>query len=288
MTQPLPLRTVIPPISPTAWHIRFIADAPPETAALRRFADPVPSVAVAERIDIPLLPKPLVWHERSDELFVLIVAPGTAAKVTGGDWMARPDHPDAPHAVSLPFEKGKISWRPGRVLVEKASGFTDDALAAIAEFAFLEAELRKLEAAIHPMERQAIADAAVAHDVSHAEREQSARFVKTIEALSLLRLRFARLEPRFYVPDRSLPPGPRHLIARLARRAAAEERLEALNDRLEACEDLYEGAVDRMSDFRWYRKGNLLEIAIVVLLSVEVILLFCDVAIRLLMQHAGK
>ena len=54
------------------------------------------------------------------------------------------------------------------------------------------------------------------------------------------------------------------------------DRLEAFNDRLEACEELYEGAVDRITDYRWYEKGLLLEVAIVVLLSIEAALLAFD------------
>ena len=44
-----------------------------------------------------------------------------------------------------------------------------------------------------------------------------------------------------------------------------------MSNRLEACEDLYEGAVDRITDHRWYRKGMLVEIAIVILLFLEVL-----------------
>jgi hypothetical protein len=46
-------------------------------------------------------------------------------------------------------------------------------------------------------------------------------------------------------------------------------RLEAFDDRLDACQNLYEGAVDRIADFRWYRHGEILEITIVVLLILE-------------------
>jgi uncharacterized Rmd1/YagE family protein len=59
----------------------------------------------------------------------------------------------------------------------------------------------------------------------------------------------------------------------LKARADIEARLEALNDRLETIEDLYEGAIDRITDYRNYRKGSFLEIAIIVLLGLEVALL---------------
>ena len=82
-----------------------------------------------------------------------------------------------------------------------------------------------------------------------------------------------------------MPPMRPALIRQLSRRATVEDRLSALNDRLEVCEDLYEGAVDRMTDDRWYRKGNLLELIIVILLLIEVVLLGGDMAIRWIRDH---
>jgi hypothetical protein len=71
-------------------------------------------------------------------------------------------------------------------------------------------------------------------------------------------------------------------MARLLKKADVEARLAALNDRLEAKEDLYEGANDRVADYRWYRNGHLLEIAIVVLLLVEALVMSADMYIRYL------
>ena len=62
-------------------------------------------------------------------------------------------------------------------------------------------------------------------------------------------------------------------MSRLRARADVADRLESFNDRLEACEELYEGAVDRITDYRWYEKGLLLEVAIVILLAIEAVLL---------------
>ena len=109
--------------------------------------------------------------------------------------------------------------------------------------------------------------------IRFAGRHNWDRLGRTVESLARMRLTFARLEPQLYLPPRSLPPDARRLVSRLRARADAADRLEALSDRLEACEDLYEGAVDRITEFRLYEKGLLLEVAIVVLLAIEAVLL---------------
>jgi hypothetical protein len=91
-----------------------------------------------------------------------------------------------------------------------------------------------------------------------------------------MRLTYARLERHLARGSRSLPAQGRRLVSRLLARSDAAERLSAFGDRLEACEDLYEGAVDRITDYRWYVKGFLLEAAIVVLLALEVALIVYD------------
>src|SRR5206468_3620296 len=104
----------------------------------------------------------------------------------------------------------------------------------------------------------------------------------TIEALYQMRLTFARLEPRLAHPPRSLSRPSRRLVARLLHYADLEARLESFSDRLEACEDLYEGATDRIADYRWYRGGHMLEWGILIFLMIEVLLLVGDLYLHYL------
>ncbi len=60
---------------------------------------------------------------------------------------------------------------------------------------------------------------------------------------------------------------------RLIDEAEVDTRLEAASNRLEAFEDLYEGANDRIADYRWYLSSEWLEVAIIFLLLVEVAML---------------
>jgi hypothetical protein len=174
-------------------------------------------------------------------------------------------------AVVVDTEFGKASWQPGRAVVPVKG--VEPLLPALIDFAFYEAELRRLEQAILPHQATADADVSLAYNIRESDRSQWPRLYKTMEELYRLRLQFARLEPHLYSVDRTLPLPARRMFNRLLVKAKIESRLEALSDRLETIEDLYEGACDRITDYRNYRKGSLLEVGIIVLLAVEVVLL---------------
>jgi hypothetical protein len=139
----------------------------------------------------------------------------------------------------------------------------------LVDFSFFEGELRRLERDLLPYEASAAKDIAFAYQIRQADRIQWRRIGQTLESVSGLRLAFARLKPSLRSGSRSLPPNARKAIARLIAASDVPSRLEAFDGRLEACQDLYEGAVDRIADFRWYRNGERLEIGIVILLILE-------------------
>jgi hypothetical protein len=203
---------------------------------------------------------------------------GTAADATSSDMemlevVTTDDVKSAAEDESIIVETdlGKVGWQPGKAVLQTRA--IDPLLPALIDFAFYEAELRRLEAAILPHQATADADVALSYNIAESDRSQWNRLYRTMEELYRLRLQFARLEPHLFSVDRSQPLAARRMFNRLLVKAKIEERLEALSDRLEVLEDLYEGAIDRITDYRNYRKGSLLEIGIIVLLAVEVILL---------------
>lgn len=242
-------------------RIRFL----PEPAAgdvICRFTEPRAVAAASVSIEpsgLSLLPADA---ENGD--LVVIIAP-TA--------LGLEDHPDGPKPVVLKNESGTVRWRPGRAVLECSAANSESLLAAVIGFAFLEGELRRLEQELLPYEISAPADAAIAYRIERSSRAEWERLAQTMKHLSLLRLTFARLEPHLASPPRTLDLEGRRAAAGLVARSGVRARLESFGNRLEACEDLYEGAVDRITDFRWYRKGEILETIIIVLLVLEVILM---------------
>jgi hypothetical protein len=274
----------------TARHLRFVATAPEGAKVRRTFKQPEPRVAVEETVALADLPAPGVWPEPTDGLHVVIVPRGATGEwlTQAPAWLAAPAQPEAVPTVILEGEQDALHWRPGRALVKGRPERCEELLAALTDFAFYEGELRRLETAVEAHEAASRADVAFAYYVRQRDRKQWNRIRRTMEELARLRLTFARLEPRLAKGARDLVPGARKAVARLLVRTDVEDRLVAVSDRLEALEDLYEGATDRVADFRWYRTGHRLEIGIIVLLLLEVLLMSADLYVRYMDYQDAK
>jgi hypothetical protein len=227
-------------------QIGFVTDAPANTRVLRKYTDPQNISAIQQPGDGSQL-----------EIFCSSDTKTFRQPVKS--------------AVTVETELAKISWQPGRAAI--IGGDAESLIPAVIDFAFYEGELQKLEEAILPHQATADADVALAYNIRQSEQSQWDRLYRTMEQLYRLRLRFARLEPHLESADPSLPIDARRVFNRLLKKTRMEARLEAFSDRLEAIEDLYEGAVDRITDHRNYRKGSLLEVGIIGLLLLETILL---------------
>ena len=256
-------------------HIRFAREAQPNESIRRRFTQPRSIVAVAQPAELSLLAdRP--WPDAAGDLHVILLSTPVSSEVrsTIDRWLAAPDQLDMPPLLVVQMDGGTIRWRPGRAVVESpvVEGQVDgckNLMAALVDFAFFEGELRRLEQDLLPYEASASDDIAFAYQIRQADRIQWRRLGQTQQSISGLRLVFARLEPSLRSVSRSLAPDTQEALTRLIAASDVPSRLEAFDGRLEACQNLYEGAVDRIADFRWYRHGELLEIAIVVLLVLE-------------------
>ena len=265
-----------------ALRIRFLPEAPPGASVRRTFGDPRPMAAVEETVELVDFPPPSAAAEANDQCWIIFVPPGA-----NKEWEAKADHwlvssaeTEAIVPIVIEREGTTIRWCPGRALIHAEAESRDDVLAALIDFIFYEAEFRRLESAVRAREAQAQADTAFAHRIRRSNRKHWKRFGDTIEYLTQLRLTFARLEPQLSKPSRMLSSDGRRVMARLLSKADAAHRLEAVSDRLETLEDLYEGANDRVADYRWYHNGHLLEVGIILLLLIECVLVSCELVLH--------
>jgi hypothetical protein len=194
----------------------------------------------------------------------------------------RPAQAETEAAPSVDFEwEGKtVQWRPGRVIVRGALTDPGPLLAGLTEFAFYEGELRALERELAICEAGADDDVRLAYRISASDKEHWPRIADTIEHCARLRLAYARLTPYLERSSRALPVEVRRVLARLRRGTDVTARLEAFSDRLEACEDLYEGANDRIADFRGWHNGHILEVGILVFIIFEAIIMSVELALH--------
>jgi hypothetical protein len=247
-----------------AWRFRFVDEAPSGAEVYRRFIDPRSVWVVRDTTaDLPAAPM---------DQFICVIQPAGLNPKTKA-WIIPPQDFQAVTTITINTDDGKLHWRPGQAVLEGSVGENADLMAGLVEFSFFENELRRLEQAMVPHQTTADRDVPLAYNIRTADRSQWNRLYQTMEQLYRLRLQFARLEPKLYHSSRGVNAGARRAIQRLKARADIEARLEALNDQLETIEDLYEGAIDRITDYRNYRRGHWLEIGIIILLGIEVALL---------------
>jgi hypothetical protein len=267
----------------TVLRIRFVATLLGGLKVRRAFQQPQHMVALEETVELADFPVVAESPEPTDNCHLVVVPKGASAEwLKNADaWIARSEeHAETAEPVVVEQNDLRIQWRPGRALVRAPADCLDDAVAALIDFAFYEGQLRVLETALEAREAQAQADVAIAYWIRRRQKKHWKRLQATVEYFAQMRLTYSRLEPRLAKGSRSLPLTARRIMTRLLRKADVEARLEALNDRLEALEELYEGATDRVADYRWYRNGHLLEICIIGLLLIEGILMSADLWIQ--------
>ena len=276
-----PVRAVVPTRSIAATRIRFVPHPVTGTRIRRSFKHPRPCLAVEQVVDPNELLRAKL-PDASDTLDVVYVPPEARSEweFLSAGWLAASSEPDAPETVIVTAQGDRIHWRTGRVVVEGDVGLRDEVLAGIVEFAFHESEVRSLEQQVEKHALQARDDVPLAFQIRSQDRAEWPRLKETIEDLAQLRLTFADLKPRVARGSRSLGKHGREVATRLFRAATTTARMEGLDNRLEACEDVYEGAVDRLADYRGWHTGHRLEVIIIALLVLEVLFMMAELLLR--------
>jgi len=214
-----------------------------------------------------------------DELEIAWISGGTALERDGlrRGWASLSEA-----GVPVRFESNHtvVEWSPGRAVIQSPGENRAEFLTALADFDFLERRLRRLESALIECEASTETDVDLAFAVRFRDRNQWRRLTAKIETCTRLRLAFVQVRPTLGKGAPGLSPEGKRLAAALRRRAQIEYRLDGFCERLEACEDLYEGAHDRIRDYRWYLGGHFLEVTIIALLAAEALLMWLDLRAR--------
>jgi hypothetical protein len=297
----------------SARRIRFVPQLSAHAKFRREFREPRTCYALEETVDLAELPCDRPWPEPTDTLLVLHMPSNASAEWQrfGEAWMMPPTHPEAVQPTVIQGRGRRVQWRPGRALIvgdspaqdtrkppqtdirrgpapvsrgpaaqdaQKSSddSMPEDVLAALIDFSFYEAELRNLELAVRIGENQMPDDVSKIYKIRFRDRQMWPRFTEMIEYFARLILVHSLLEPRLRRASRTLPPLSRRWVKRLLDEADIEERLDELDTRLEIGEALYEGANDRVADFKGYHFGHVLEVLIILFLVAEVVLMILE------------
>jgi hypothetical protein len=260
-------------------RVRFVSEAPAGAKVVRQFCEPRRCAAIEEPLDLSAVSTDSGISASAEDLTVALLpadAAGEAASLNER-WMENRDMARAAYAIS---GAQRIAWQPGRAIVQGSAAGLERGLDVLTVFAFYEGELRRLERALDDSEEHAQDDIARAHMIRLRDRTHWRRFGALSEHFCRLRLRYLLLAPRLAASHR-MHPESRQIMVRLLEQADIADRLEAVSGRLEAYGDLYQGAVDRIMEYRWYLGGHWLEIGIIVLLLLE----FCVMSVDLYLLH---
>jgi hypothetical protein len=271
-----------------ATRIRFIDEAQ-ASAGRRRFTQPRSASTAEEDASIETVAAARDLPEPIEQLFLIHVPEGASNQIRerARALVVAPERAEANRMLIVEHGAELLEWRPGFAILKCRDETRNDITSALVDFAFYEGTLRALERTLVAAELQAQADVALAHRVRYRDRAQWERITDCAEQCSRMRLTFARLEPQLLAAC-SIGPSPvRRWITALMEKSNIETRLESLSDRLEALEELYEGANQRISEYRWYVGGHALEIIIIVILLIECIMIGFDMHIHNTDRHAA-
>jgi hypothetical protein len=271
-----------------ATRIRFVDEAQP-SAGRPRFTQPRLASIAEEDASIETVAAARDLPESSEQLFLIHVPEGSSNQIRerARALVDAPERAEANRMLIVEHGSDSLEWRPGFAIVSCRDKNRNDIISALVDFAFYEGNLRALEQSVVKAELQAQSDVALAHRVRYRDRAQWGRLTDCAEQCSRMRLTFARLEPQLYAACEIGPSPARRWITPLTERSNIETRLESLNDRLEALEEFYEGANQRISEYRWYKGGHALEIIIIVILLIETVMIGFDLYLHNSDRHAA-
>ncbi|MDP9002218.1 MAG: hypothetical protein M3O46_19165 [Myxococcota bacterium] len=273
MASPGPVLALAAHGRPEAYDVRFVARTSTGEDVAVTFTEPFACAAVLRRADIERLGAGPVDTASMDGFVVCFLPSGIG---TSPEERLRIDQwiEDAPlgtrPVVDLVIRGDRIRWRASMCVIHGAPDRFWDLLQAVTSFSFYEGRLRKLEADLDTVWPTAERDAILTRRLDARSLRRWAHVDGMTEDLVRRRLEFARLEPHLEKPSLALSLSAQRAIAELTVQADVEDRLIYVDDRLEVFEDLYERANERLCDYSYFRREHLVEIAIVVVLLLQV------------------
>jgi hypothetical protein len=248
------------------YRIEFQESPEPGRPVLLEFADPAPAkAAIAAETALDAIPEASAGLA-ADALEVLAVPNGSRDEAR---WRKELRGWVGAGAVAAKAEDVLVLWRAGRAAIQGPAERLEAALLAVAEFAFYEAELRRLEAETAAAWPEAQDDTRLACDVTSSDVSRHKVLGRRTIGVFERRIRHARIESHLSQPAAELPPLARELGEVLREEAAVEDRLEWLDGKIEVYEYIYELASQRMAEYRNSRRERLLEIIIIAILLIE-------------------
>ncbi|MEI6233132.1 MAG: hypothetical protein WCT04_08770 [Planctomycetota bacterium] len=264
------------------YRVSFKTIPPLDTAVFLTFSEPEKRIALLEKDTSGVCPPTSSTSDAPassgpDFECVCILPQSPAADISRAETWIDPNGASAPAAserINLPGGWARVKL--GRAVVCLPNTDWIGAITALADFAFHDVELRKLEREIATDWPRAEADLPLANDVTPDDLKRLGDIGAMTRLVWMRRIRLSKLERPLAKCQVPLPQSAKRLAARLRSRFDIDDRTETLDGQIEVYEYIYEMANQRMGEYGNFRKEFLLEILIVVLLAAELTVMLLE------------
>ena len=256
----------------TVTRICFVQDAAGADVLLK-FADPSAGLAVAAT-----KPAAAELLTGGADLAVLMIPEEAAERnawvARGREWIKAPG--SAPGVRVSLEDDAYILFRPGQAMIVAPAEVLPALLLAVADFAYYEIELRKLETELGANWDTAQRHLSLIHTVTAKQLRATEDVAVATQEAMMRRMRYARLEPHLVLPPEHFTGLARDAAKRLRGRQSIEARLEAADSQIECYEDIYDMANQRRGEYVNFIREYRLEWYILLVLLAELLVVGTD------------
>jgi hypothetical protein len=259
-----------------AWRISYLDAAPEPQAALAVINEPSNAVAVATPVELSeLLGNVLDLSARpcDDSLLVVWVPSATGAAAADLDsrlhgWIRR-DLPANQSPVHASIKTVRVTCTATRAVIYAASEHLSDAMDAVARFAPAMRQTTALEARMAATWPHIKAHTPLTHALTRQQIKLQPQVNTQTEQATEMKAMHLRLQTALEQLDPTLSGTSKRIYADLADAAALHDRVEMLEDPIQFALDHYELANWRLTEIGAARRGQVLEVAIVIILLAD-------------------
>jgi hypothetical protein len=258
-----------------AWRISYLPAAPAEPPALAVINEPHNVVAVATPVEMSdvLADGPGRLARALDDSLLVVWVPSGAGNTVDLDsrlhaWIRR-DLPANQSPVHASIKTVRVTVTDTRAVIYAAPEHLSDTMDAVARFVLAARQTVALEARMAATWPHIKAHTPLTHAVTRQQQKLQPQVNQLTEQATEMKAMHLRLQTALEQLDPTLSGTSKRIYADLADAAALHDRVEMLEDPIQFALDHYELANWRLTEIGAARRGQVLEVAIVIILLAD-------------------
>ncbi|HVP11038.1 MAG TPA: hypothetical protein VMV94_07605 [Phycisphaerae bacterium] len=255
---------------------RFVSQAQPGERVLRVFCRPQHCLVVSEPFTPDAVAQSVGTNGDKEFLFAIFPAgPGTQVErcQDAQGWLIG-SHDNHDGVLEVAVREDRMLWKAGRAAFLGPPERADEALAPLIEFAFVEGQIRRLEAEVDAAWTACHGHISLTHQVMSKDVARWPAVNEMTRRVTLCRMDCCDLRRQLESPSAELSAAARQVYGDLCAGARLADRLAAMEARINAMMSLYSAANDRLSAYSYFRREWWLEVWIILVIIAELAVIF--------------